>query len=236
MNYQKHYDLLINRAKNRIINEYTERHHIIPECMGGPDDESNKVRLTAPEHYVAHQLLVKIFPNEPKLIFAAHRMSSGTKKQTGRSKNKLYEWIRIKHARAISKKNKGNTYSIGWIPSEETRKLWSEQRRGKESPMKGRKNPAVTLAKKGKISPLKGRSYEQIYGREKSSQLKKIKSESQLKTIKKTDRSVLLIELDMIFRTCAEAARYVNISHRGDIGKAASGKTRTCGGYHWKFV
>ena len=38
MNYQKIYDTLINRAKDRIYAGYTEKHHIIPRCMGGNDE------------------------------------------------------------------------------------------------------------------------------------------------------------------------------------------------------
>ena len=39
MNYQKHYDILINKATTRILDKSTriERHHIIPRSMGGSD-------------------------------------------------------------------------------------------------------------------------------------------------------------------------------------------------------
>ena len=60
MNYQKIYNKLINRAKNRNIMGYVEKHHIIPKCLGGEDCKTNLVNLTPEEHYLAHQLLVKI--------------------------------------------------------------------------------------------------------------------------------------------------------------------------------
>ena len=41
MNYQKIYDNIVNRGKNRTINTYTESHHIIPRCMGGSNDKDN---------------------------------------------------------------------------------------------------------------------------------------------------------------------------------------------------
>jgi hypothetical protein len=44
---------------NRELDCYTERHHIIPLCMGGSDDKENLVTLTAREHYIAHLLLTK---------------------------------------------------------------------------------------------------------------------------------------------------------------------------------
>lgn len=90
MNYRKIYDQLIERGKSRSLEGYKERHHIVPRCMGGSDDKDNLVELTASEHYVAHQLLAKIYPDNHKLSYAVHIMSS---KLAGRN-NKSYEWIR----------------------------------------------------------------------------------------------------------------------------------------------
>ena len=35
--------------------QYYETHHIKPKCLGGSDEFSNKIRLTAQEHYEAHR-------------------------------------------------------------------------------------------------------------------------------------------------------------------------------------
>lgn len=91
MNYKKHYDALIERSKIRILTDYTEKHHILPKCMGGDDSKDNIVRLTPEEHYVAHQLLVKIY-NLPVLVYAANMMTSAS--NTNRRSNKLYGWLR----------------------------------------------------------------------------------------------------------------------------------------------
>lgn len=96
MNYQKHYDALMNRAKNRLLEGYCETHHIIPRCMGGTDHLDNLVDLSAEEHYVAHQLLVKIYPENRKLAFAAQMMTVKSDSNFGRSRNKLYSWVRKK--------------------------------------------------------------------------------------------------------------------------------------------
>ena len=60
MNYQKVYDQLVQ--KNHVFSEgeYFETHHKIPLSLGGNNDVSNLVNLTAREHYIAHLLLVKI--------------------------------------------------------------------------------------------------------------------------------------------------------------------------------
>lgn len=91
MNYEKIYNALIERARHRILDEYVEKHHIVPRCMGGIDDKENIVKLTPEEHFVAHQLLVKIYTDVPGLVYALARLSSG--KSTVRN-NKLYGWIK----------------------------------------------------------------------------------------------------------------------------------------------
>ena len=70
MNYNKIYNNIINNAKNRnnnINNQYFEIHHIIPKCIGGTDDNKNLVKLTLREHFICHELLVKIYPNNNSL-------------------------------------------------------------------------------------------------------------------------------------------------------------------------
>ena len=65
MNYKWHYDKLIETRKAREIFDdvYYERHHIIMKSMGGTDEETNIVRLTPREHFLAHWLLWRIYRN-----------------------------------------------------------------------------------------------------------------------------------------------------------------------------
>ncbi|WCZ66232.1 homing endonuclease [Yersinia phage MHG19] len=109
MNYTSIYEKLISRAKTREISTYTESHHIIPKCMGGSNDEYNLVRLTPEEHYLAHQLLIKIYPNNGKLVYAAKMMCVST--QYARRSNKSYGWIRrryseLEKSKVVSKETK----------------------------------------------------------------------------------------------------------------------------------
>lgn len=62
MDWSRHYDALMDRARGRDLSGYSERHHILPKCMGGNDAKENLVRLTAKEHFIAHKLLVRINP------------------------------------------------------------------------------------------------------------------------------------------------------------------------------
>ena len=102
MNYQKIYNDLINRGQNRVLEGYSERHHIVPRCMGGSDEDFNLVRLTPEEHYVAHQLLTKIHPLNVKLIRAVVMM------MPNRPNNKMYGWVKRRFSKAQSEALSGS--------------------------------------------------------------------------------------------------------------------------------
>ena len=106
MDYQAHYDKLILRSQNRLLEGYVERHHILPRCMGGSNDVSNIVCLTPEEHYVAHQLLVKLHPDHSGLAKACLLMSQH---KGHRMSNKSYGWIRRKCAKHQSDLKRGKT-------------------------------------------------------------------------------------------------------------------------------
>ena len=103
MNYIKIYNRLIDRAKERVLTEYTEKHHIVPRCMGGGDEESNIAVVTPEEHYVCHQLLAKIYPDNQQLLYACMAMTGNRGERV--LNNKAYGWIR----RRISKDRTGKT-------------------------------------------------------------------------------------------------------------------------------
>jgi len=110
MNYENHYNTLIARAKNRILNQDYETHHIVPRCIGGTDEFSNLVRLTPEEHYTAHLLLVKIH-NHPKLIYAAQMMTVGNKYT--RRNNKMYGWLKRQYIELCRQRTGKNNGSFG---------------------------------------------------------------------------------------------------------------------------
>lgn len=130
MDYYRIYTSLINKGKNRELSGdiYSEKHHIIPECMGGSNDESNLVKLTAKEHFVAHHLLWKIHPKNEKLFFAFKMMATASNhgKRKIKCTPRLYEKLRKEHSSKmrnrpqevldkISKANKGRKQSAEWV-------------------------------------------------------------------------------------------------------------------------
>lgn len=102
MNYKKHYEKLISKARNRSIlkSEYSEVHHIIPKCMGGDDSKDNLISLFPEEHLVAHLLLVKIYSDNQKLIYAANMMTNFHSID-----NKKYAWVRKQISNSMKENN-----------------------------------------------------------------------------------------------------------------------------------
>ncbi|MDQ2668029.1 MAG: NUMOD3 domain-containing DNA-binding protein [Gemmatimonadota bacterium] len=105
---------------------YVEHHHVIPRCLGGDDTPGNLVRLTAEEHFVAHQLLVKMHRRHAGLTWALVNMSGGNRRQAPRMTNRLYGWMRKRHAEAMRQLHTGRA------PSDATRAKMRDVKLGKK--------------------------------------------------------------------------------------------------------
>ena len=100
-----HYQKLINKNRqNNKIPFLTELHHIIPKCLGGTDDENNLVHLPNREHFIAHQMLAKIYPNHFGITAAAILMSS-----RGSLNSKKYSWLREQFSKIQSSERLDNS-------------------------------------------------------------------------------------------------------------------------------
>lgn len=83
-----------------MIDGYVEKHHIIPKSMGGSNNLSNIVKLTAREHFVAHWLLFKIHKN-PSMAKAFRLMLDAS----GRKKSKSYAEAKAIYAKSMIGEN-----------------------------------------------------------------------------------------------------------------------------------
>jgi len=116
MDYQKIYKQLVEKAQNRILEGYKENHHIVPKCIGGSNKSDNLVDLTAREHFLAHWLLVKIYPEEFKLLCAWNSFCRTN--VPGRVISHHYErcrllWIAELHKRKITHPEWWNNWTKG---------------------------------------------------------------------------------------------------------------------------
>ena len=142
--YQKWYDHLIDRARNRTIEGYVERHHIVPRSLGGTNEKSNLVALTAREHLIAHMLLPRFVENKAPMWQAVWMMmNTQGRKLTGR----LYEQARIE-CRGICKGRKMSPEFCAKISAARKGKKLSPEFCAKMSAVrKGKKLSPETCAK-----------------------------------------------------------------------------------------
>ena len=75
--YLDYYVDLINLNKFRCYEKFkTQKHHIIPKCLGGLPktntwtQHENIIWLTAKEHFIAHKLLAQEFPENRAIVSA----------------------------------------------------------------------------------------------------------------------------------------------------------------------
>lgn len=100
MNYSVIYNSLISRSINRIdVSDNVEKHHIIPRCMGGSDDADNIAGLTCREHFIAHRLLVRLYPSHRGLAYGLWRLMHDRRREihiSSREYARLREQVAVK--------------------------------------------------------------------------------------------------------------------------------------------
>jgi len=137
--------------------EYTEIHHIKPKCLNGTNDENNLIKLTAREHYIAHVLLWKIYPNSEGLSLAVVSFRGREKafinsrqiELARKNKAKLTSIRQIGQRHTLEARRKISEKAMGREVSLEVRKGRSKRMKTNMNPTKGRKR---TLEERLKIS------------------------------------------------------------------------------------
>lgn len=141
MDYQRIYNAIISKRKlsplKKSSSTYTEVHHIIPRCLGGNDAKENLIRLTVREHFIAHMMLTKMYPDSNGLRLTAYLMCKHTTYEGIKIRSRIYENLRIEH--------------IKTIVSAEIRQKMSNARRGKKLSEQHKRNISENNGLKGKV-------------------------------------------------------------------------------------
>lgn len=165
MNYRRIYNDLIMRGWRRAILEgYCEKHHIIPKCQGGGNEKSNLVKLTAEEHFIAHLLLTRMYPNEYKLARAVTFIKDRNKDFTVRN-NKMFGELRRKAAIQNSISSKRENLSAETrlkmsegcklrVRSKETILKIAQAKKGSKLSAKAKENMSKAQKLRHKLNPL----------------------------------------------------------------------------------
>ena len=112
--YKKWYDSIIDRAKNRVLSCYVERHHIIPKSCGGSNDKDNLVPLTAREHYIVHMLLPYFTIGQIKHKMLNAFLLMNTKSKNCKRDYKINSIVYEKIKNEFSKSLKGRRLTSKW--------------------------------------------------------------------------------------------------------------------------
>lgn len=214
---------------------YTEKHHIIPKCIGGTNDKSNLTILTAREHFIVHYILAeKIYPENSKLWYAFVRMCNSVNKYQKRHipSSTTYEYAKQRLSKTYKKYG---APSKGRVLSEEHKEIVRQANTGKTISKKMRS----VLSEK-----YKGKTYEERFGVDRAEEIKLKISGSvnncgdknpmfgkKMKDISKNKmritlenggkkmrgnknpnaKSVIHLETGIIFDTMVDAGRYFNV-------------------------
>lgn len=187
MNYQKIYDQLIKKRKYILVEGYKENHHIIPKCMGGSNNSVNLVGLSAREHFIAHLLLVKIYPKNRKLLYPTMRMSYNKKYNS-----KQYAWLkeqysklefpletRLKISKKVKEKFSTEEYKIKL--SESQKKKWEDQEYRNKMVNSAKKRAKISDETREKLSIARKKRITSIETKRKMSEKAKIREEMKRK-------------------------------------------------------
>lgn len=157
--YTRWYYNIINNAKNRIVPDVRERHHIIPKSLGGNNTDDNLVALTLREHFLVHRLLTKMTTGSDKIkmSWALHRMMYSDKYFVN---SHTYEQSRLRFIEML--KNNPMYQTPKWLQehSERVLKSWqnAEERRSQASiSMREKWKSGILKVRSGKDNPMWGK-------------------------------------------------------------------------------
>ena len=231
-------NILETRGRFNCGDGYHERHHIVPKCVNGDDDEGNLIDLFAREHFIAHKLLAQENPNNNSLVYAYSMMAF--------IKNDYQERYEL-----TSEEYEEARKSICGVPKSEEHKQKMRENHadvsGENNPFFGKHHTEETKEKIGKES--KKRSLGEnnpFFGKHHTEETRKAisKKAKERNAMEHNPRSkrVYCPELDKEFWGAKEAENKYGISHQ-HISACCRGLRKHAGRHpttgvllSWKFV
>lgn len=243
-------NILDTRGRFGITEGYKERHHILPRCMGGTNDEENLIDLYAREHFIAHKLLAKENPDNDKLAYAywhmAIRRNPATPLEEMFITPEEYEEAKTLYSKIRSKS------VVDWFNDPSNDEKITERNDKIRVSKLGDNNPAKRPDVRAKMSSswnydkhftpqtiekLRIASTDKHYclGHKDSPETRAKKSAATRDENNPRARRVKCLETGEIFNCMNDAAKAFGIT-RQCITKCCQGKWAKAGGYHWEYV
>lgn len=232
-------NILDNRGRFACGDEYHERHHIVPRCMGGTNDKENLIDLYAREHFEAHRLLALENPDNKKIVHAWWMMSTAMKSpdRNGYITPEEYEEARKACSQAMSGENNPwfgkSSPRLGTHLSEEQKQRLREINTGELSPKFGKPVSEETRAKMRTARLGRVATEEERLNMRNAHLGKNMGADSgRAKQVAQYGLDGILIK---IWDCMADASRALHINQRS-ISNACNGKTHTAGGYQFRHI
>lgn len=234
-------NILDTRGRFNCNDEYHERHHILPKCLGGTNNENNLIDLFPREHFIAHKLLAKENSNNNNLVHAWALMSrinnhqgiyqltpeeyeEARKAYIALMKGKTFS---EEHRMKIGKANKGRIVPKDArlaVAKANASRIWSEESRQK-----------LSNSMSGENHPLFGTHLTE------ETRIKISESHKGLFSGDKNPRALIILQYDKednlikVWKYIKLASKELNIN-TSDISRCAKGRLKSAGGYRWRFL
>lgn len=234
-------NILNTRGRFACGDEYHERHHIKPRCMGGTNNKNNLIDLFAREHFIAHKLLAKEHPENGKLIHAWTLMSR-LNNHEDKYEVTPEEYEEAKKAFSVLVKGKPL--------SEEQRRKIGDATRGhvvlesaRQAVAKANASRVWSKESRQKLSNTISGENHPWFGRHHTEESKRKNSDAHkgLQAGEKNPRALIMVQFDKednfikVWQYAKLASKELKI-HYGDISRCANGFLKSAGGYHWKYL
>ena len=152
--YIRWYEQIVLTAQTRTLpaNIYFEKHHIIPQSIGGSNKKINLAILTAREHFICHRLLTRFLTGKAKMkmSFATWIMLTNNNPHQKRYKvtSRIYEFVK-KEMVAIQRTGEyRKKISEGMKKSPNIKPVWNKGKTGVYSEETKEKIRQANLGKK----------------------------------------------------------------------------------------
>lgn len=230
-------NILDTRGRFNCGDGYHERHHILPKCLGGGNEEKNLIDLYAKEHFIAHKLLALENPDNNGLQYAWWAMSNMKTeftKERYQASPEEYEEAKITMIEILREKAKEQMSNPEMI--EVLRRKAKEQM----------SDPAmIEILRERKLGVYDG-DKNPMYGKHHTNESKKKISEAKKgKQLGKNNpnygngRHVIQLscfgEYIAEYISADEAEKLTGVN-RSSIRRCCCYKQKTAGGYKWMYV
>jgi hypothetical protein len=158
--YKRWYEQIVITAQARTLpdNTYFEKHHIIPQSIGGSNKKINLAKLTAREHFICHRLLTRFLTGKAKMkmSFATWIMMTNNNPHQKRYKvtSRIYEFVKKEMVAVQQTEEHRKKVSEGIKKSPNIKPPWNtgipmtaEQKEKLSNANKGKKFPPEQAAK-----------------------------------------------------------------------------------------